>query len=78
MLIFDGLFLCFLLGVLGTTVAYVKVGNNSSMARVLERKTVGRRLLFALLGSLTTLNWGRLGRGEFSSASRRAMLGDGY
>ncbi|KAI9774061.1 MAG: hypothetical protein M1840_005154 [Geoglossum simile] len=61
-LLIDGLFFCFLLGILGAITAYVKAVNNSSLAKVFEARTIGRRLLFALLGSLTASNWGRLGR----------------
>ncbi|KAH0553187.1 hypothetical protein GP486_006635 [Trichoglossum hirsutum] len=76
-LLIDGLFFFFLVGILGTTAAYFKTVGNSNLAKVFESKSVARRVVFALLGSLAAFNWGRLGRGELlhTPQGRRYTLG---
>jgi hypothetical protein len=64
-MLIDILFFFFLVVILGVTAAYFKTVNRSGLAKVLEGKSIGRRLVFALLGSVAASNWARLGRGEF-------------
>ena len=60
----DGIFILFLVGVLAICASYVKDVNTSRLAKLFESSSVGRRLIFSLIGSVASSNWSRLQRGN--------------
>ncbi|KAI9866422.1 MAG: hypothetical protein M1813_001544 [Trichoglossum hirsutum] len=58
----DGIFFCFLLGILSATIAHFRDINNSKITKFFRGGSAGRRLLFAVLGCLAASGWTRLER----------------
>lgn len=58
----DGLFLLFLIGVLGVLVAYFKIGDNSGFNNFFNSNTFGPRFLMAALATIISMNWKRIER----------------
>jgi hypothetical protein len=59
----DGIFFCFLLGILSAAIAHFRDINNSKITKFFRGGSAGRRLLFAVLGCLAASGWTRLERG---------------
>jgi hypothetical protein len=60
----DGIFILFLIGILAICASYVKDVNQSRLAKLFENSSVGRRLVFSVIGSVASSNWSRLQRGK--------------
>jgi Protein of unknown function (DUF3433) len=60
----DGIFLLFIIGILGVCASYVKDVGNSQIARLFQDSSVGRRLVFTAIGLIVAMNWGRLLEGK--------------
>lgn len=56
----DGLFLLFVIGVLAICASYVKNVGNSRLAKLFQYSSIGRRMVFTVIGLIVTHNWGRL------------------
>jgi hypothetical protein len=61
----DGIFLLFVVAVLGICASYVKDVNNSPLAKLFEYSSIGRRLVFTAIGMIASSQWGRLLEGNF-------------
>ena len=62
----DGIFLLFVVAVLGICASYVKDVNNSPLAKLFEYSSIGRRLVFTAIGMIASSQWGRLLEGKLA------------
>lgn len=70
----DAIFLGYLSVLLSLTAVYLRDVNKSSLARLFNGSTFGRRLFFTVLGSVACMNIGRIERGKISHYIRFVLL----
>jgi hypothetical protein len=59
----DGVFLCYLLALLAIVAVYLRDIDQSSFAKLFADSSVGRRIVFALIGAIAAMNFSRIERG---------------
>jgi hypothetical protein len=70
---FDIVFVGYLWGMLSAVIVYIGHINNMTVIHLFDGSTVGRRLLFAILGCLAASYWARLQRGTYSYQISQAL-----
>jgi hypothetical protein len=70
---FDIVFVGYLWGMLSAVIVYISHINNMTVIHLFDGSTVGRRLLFAILGCLAASYWARLQRGTYSYQISQAL-----
>jgi hypothetical protein len=61
----DGIFLLFIIGVMAICASYVKYIDRSILARLFQYSSIGRRMVFTVIGMVVSQNWSRLLSGTF-------------
>jgi hypothetical protein len=60
----DGIFVCYIIGLLAIVAVYLRDVDKSSLAKLFSGSSVGRRIVFALIGAIAAMNFSRIERGK--------------
>jgi hypothetical protein len=65
-IIFDGIFIVYVLGLLAIVAVYISNIDKTELLKMFSGSSIGKRILFAILASIVSINLGRIERGTYS------------